>query len=178
MRAMRLTACKSARDHCHRLVVGGTGSAPGQNHGSAEPDHARLPAHPMSHRFQNAWSARRGHRAPRVVAPGSRSPSRYRRAISAWPQTMPPARHSRSETPSLAWRRAASLRARPVAADLQAIESPRSCIHGANTSPRTRWPHDIEFRRFCSDTCFPRHESGYCNAHCRRHGLKTPRSDA
>jgi hypothetical protein len=79
-------------------------------------------------------------------------------AISAWPQTMPPARHSRSENAILKVAPGCQSAGAPDGGEISrlAIDNPRSCTHGANTSPRTRWASlRSNSAAVCSDTVFP-----------------------
>src|SRR5260370_14704892 len=76
-------------------------------------------------------------------------------AISAWPQTMPPCRHRRSEK---AMRRIAPGCHSAVAPgggehSMLPIDSPRSCTHGANTLPRTRLASSISNSSVCGSYC-------------------------
>src|ERR1700736_4115356 len=76
-------------------------------------------------------------------------------AISAWPQTMPPCRHRRSEN---AIRRIAPGCQSAAAPDggvhsMPPIVNPRSCTHGANTSPSTRLASSISNSATCCSCC-------------------------
>src|ERR1041385_7336992 len=86
------------------------------------------------------WSTVVIGRKPRLAALMAITIAVSASAISAWPQTMPPFRHSRSEN---AIRKIApGCQSGPAAGGREvssrSIDRPRSCTHGANTSPSTR----------------------------------------
>src|SRR5437667_12321277 len=106
-------------------------------------------------------------------------------AISAWPQTMPPCRHKRSEK---AMRRIAPGCQSSAAPDggahsIRSTDRPRSCTHGANTSPRTRLASSILNCSVGCSCCMnagssPGCGSAFLNAFCgnghSQRGLKMP----